>query len=176
MKKRFTLILAAFIIALFGYIKGSFDADMRHESFSYASNALEKTGLPEKYAPSYCLHGFTGFRDSFLQVKFIIQYQDDREALLSKMASTKGWHISQVAQDEYLNFQQTCMWAYSAVLDIPADIIFDAWYYLETDEPAPYSKHAPAGALAEIGQIGYGYEFAVYDVESGLFIFVDQFG
>ena len=176
MKKRLLLIAAALIIALAGYLKGSFDADMRHESFSYAENALKKTGLPEKYAPSYCLHGFTGFRDTFLQVKFIVQYQKDREELLGKMASAKGWHIAQVQGDSYLEFQQLCMWEYADVLDVPEDIVFDAWFYRETDEPASWSKHVSSGSLEDIGQVGNGFEFAVYDLETGLFIFVDQFG
>ena len=176
MGKRILLILTALVIAFFGYLKGSFDTEMRYETFSYAEEALQKTGLPKKYAPSYCLHGFTGFRDSFLQVEFIVEYQSNGEVLLDQMDSEMGWHISPVTREEYLEFQRICMWDYADILSVPEDIVFDAWFYQETDEPNPWSKHVPAGSLKEIGKIGNGYEFAVYDAETGLFIFVDQFG
>lgn len=68
------------------------------------------------------------------------------------------------------------MWEYADVLDVPEDIVFDAWFYRKTDEPASWSKHVSSGSLKDIGQVGNGFEFAVYDLETGLFIFVDQFG
>ena len=120
------------------------------------------------------MHGFTGFRDSFEQTKFRVQYAEDREALLSDIARAKGWRVAPVKAEEFTAFQKQYMWW--AVLDVPTDVVFDAWYYHETHEPADYSLKVTDGTLAEIGRVGYGFEFAVYDAESGLFIFVDQFG
>lgn len=176
MKKRLMLILMVLIIAFGGYLKGLFDANMRHASFSYTENALRRTGLPVKYAPGYCLHGFTDSRDSFMQTEFIVEYQSDREELFAQMDSEIGWRVSSVTGIEYLEFQRICMWKYADVLSVPEDIIFDAWFYRETSKPAPWSEHVSSGPLEDIGQVGNGFEFAVYDLETGLFIFVDQFG
>jgi len=55
-------------------------------------------------------------------------------------------------------------------------IVFDAWYFLETAGPVSYAEDVTFESLLESGYIGDGFEFAVFDVQSGLFIFVDQFG
>ncbi len=174
MKKRFKRIVVICAIGILGYFIGSIDANTRNEMLNRAAVALEKTGLSQTYAPHYSLYGFIGFRDTFSQTKFKVYYDSDRKALFNDIAEAKHWHVTPVAGDEYLEFQRVCMW--NDVLDVPADIVFDAWYYLETTEPDPYSSYTPDGALTEIGQIGRGFEFAVYDADSGLFIFVDQFG
>ena len=36
--------------------------------------------------------------------------------------------------------------------------------------------NVPDGSFEEIGQIGRGFIFAVYDEETGLFIYTEQFG
>ena len=176
MKKRVLIVFAVMILCACCYLKGIIDEDARHASHSYARNALEKTGMSAEFAPGYCLHGFTGFRDTFHQVKFIVEDQHDRKALMAEMTSADGWHVSQVTAAEYLEFQKNCMWTYSQALSVPEEVVFDAWFYCETDEPAPWSKQMTAGALKEIGQVGNGYEFAVFDAETGMFIFADQFG
>jgi len=176
MKKHIVMLLALVLIAFLSYIKGSFDADMRHDDYVYAARSLKKTGLPTECAPSYCLHGFAGSRDSFTQVKFIVDDPFERSVLLKQMKCVKGWHVTPVDGYEYLEFQNRYMWTCSAVLDVPEDIVFDAWYYHETREGSIYSEDVAVGAFSEIGRIGRGYEFAVYDSETGLFVFVDQFG
>lgn len=176
MKRIIRIGIAILLAGFIGCIVGDLRAGIRQSALNRAAIALEKTGLPEMYAPSYSLYGFTGFRDTFSQTKFIVQAKDEREQLFSDISSSKRWRVAPVTAEEYLSFQKTCIQWYSAVLDVPADIVFDAWYYRETSEPNVLSGHAPEGALEEIGHVGYGFEFAVYDRESGLFVFTDLFG
>ena len=63
----------------------------------------------------------------------------------------------------------------NAAVQVRDDAAFDAWYYRETAGPHNASE-APDGPFAEIGQIGRGFVFAVFDAETGLFIFTSQFG
>lgn len=178
MHKRFWIaLLFAFIAGVGGYAAGLLTADISQEFVNHAETALKKTGLSAQYAPSYSLYGFTGFRDSFSQTKFEIESASHKQQILSDMRFAGNWHTAPVTADEYLAFQEACAWTYSSVLDLPANIIFDAWYYLETCAPAaPSSPVVPSGAFSAIGQIGHGFEFAVYDLETGLFIFIDQHG
>lgn len=165
------ILLLCIIVFFVGRVYETFQDD----PLAHAVYALKKTGLSQEYAPAYSLHGSIGIRDYFSQTKFVVQYEHERNKLLQEASLTKGWHTAPVTAEEYLCFQETCMWGYET-LDVPDDVVFDAWYYLETHDPLSYSASAPEGGLKEIGQVGYGYEFAVFDVESGLFIFVDLFG
>ena len=174
MRKRVKSILVICVIGFLGYIVGTIDANTRNEMMNHAVVALERTGISSKYAPNYSMYGFVGFRDMFSQTKFKVYYDSDRKALFNDIAEAKHWHVAPVTGDEYLRLQRACMC--NDVIDVPEDVVFDAWYYLETTEPTQYSGFAPNGALSEIGQIGRGFEFAVFDLETGLFIFVDQFG
>ena len=176
MKRIVRIGIAILLAGFIGCIVGELRAGIRQSALNRAAIALEKTGLPEMYAPSYSLYGFTGFRDTFSQTKFIVQWKDEREQLFSDISSSERWRVAPVTADEYESFRKACIGWYSAVLDVPTDIVFDAWYYLETHEPAKYSDCAPEGAFEEIGQVGYGFEFALYDRESGLFVFTDLFG
>ncbi|MBR6788160.1 MAG: hypothetical protein IKM26_09625 [Clostridia bacterium] len=178
MTKKFFLVLMFIVLAgVVGYTGGLLTADISHEFSNHAEIALRKTGLNVQYAPEYSLYGFTGFRDSFSQTKFAIEYDHEKQQIFSDMKLANNWHISPVSAEDFLAFQEACAWTYSSVLDLPANIIFDAWYYLETCAPAaPSSPAVPSGALSAIGQIGHGFEFAVYDLETGLFIFIDQHG
>lgn len=175
MKKYLVIIAFLLTLSMLGFFAGRIYEAFQDDPFAHAAFALKKTGLSEAYAPSYSLHGAVGVRDSFSQTKFYVQNENERKNLLHEISLEKGWHITPVTSDEYLNFQKTCMWGFET-LNVPESVVFDAWYYLETDVPISHSPFAPAGALSEIEQVGYGYEFAVFDVESGLFIFVDVFG
>lgn len=175
MKKRFKRLAALLIVGFAGYIIGIIDANIQNESINRAANALQKTGLCVDCAPSYSLYGFIGFRDTFTQTKFKVEYESERKLLLDEMKVAKGWHMASVTAEEFRQFQEACAWGISGVLEVPDDVIFDAWYYRETDEPYGTGT-APQGALGEIGQVGRGYEFAVYDMQSGIFILIDQFG
>jgi hypothetical protein len=174
MKRRIIFALGVLIVATIAFFIGGLCGDMQQQSHS--AYALKKTGLPSEYAPVYELHGFTGSRDSFMQTEFLVQYEADRESLLSEIKRTKNWHWQPVTAAQYQRFQSAYMWDYGNVLSIPNDIVFDAWYFLETAGPVSYSEGPDFENLLESGYVGRGFEFAVFDVQSGLFIFVDQFG
>ena len=177
MTKKFFLVLMFIVLAgVVGYTGGLLTADISHEFSNHAEIALRKTGLNVQYAPEYSLYGFTGFRDSFSQTKFVIEYDHEKQQIFSDMKLANNWHISPVSAEDFLAFQDACAWEFSSVLNIPDDITFDAWYYLETSAAADFSPAAPEGALSEIGRVGNGFEFAVFDLETGLFILIDQHG
>jgi len=175
-RKRFIGTFMCVLVLIAAYMLGGVRAGLLHSAINYAERALKKTGLPTTYAPGYCLHGEISSRDSFVQTKFVVEYQSDRQALLEEIERTKGWRLAQVAASEYLAFQQAWLWQCGEVLSVPADTVFDAWYYCETSAPVEGGNAIPAGALEEIGAVGRGFEFAVFDAETGLFVFVDQFG
>jgi len=177
MTKKFFLVLLFIVLAgVVGYTGGLLTADISHEFSNHAEIALRKTGLSVQYAPEYSLYGFTGFRDSFSQTKFEIEYDHEKQQLFNDMQQTNNWHIASVSAEDFLAFQDVCAWEFSSVLDVLGDIVFDAWYYLETAAAADFSPVVPEGALSSIGQVGHGFEFAVYDLETGLFILIDQHG
>ena len=69
------------------------------------------------------------------------------------------------------------MWEYENSWLYSDEITFDAWYYRETVEPDTFSGRIPRGPLEQIGScVGRGFEFAIFDVETGLFVYIDQFG
>ena len=175
-RKRFIGTFMCVLVLIAAYMLGGVRAGLLHSAINYAERALKKTGLPTTYAPGYCLHGEISSRDSFVQTKFVVEYQSDRRTLLEEAKRAKGWRAAPVTATEYLAFQRACLWKCGEVLSVPADTVFDAWYYCETSAPVSNAVAAPAGALEEIGPVGRGFEFAVFDAETGLFVFVDQFG
>ena len=174
MIRRVILVIVVFFIAVIAFIIGILCGDKQMQSHS--AYALKKTGLSSEYAPSYELHGYVGSRDSFMQTEFIVQYETDRDRLLSEIKKTANWHYQPVSTEQYLRFQSQYMWDFAEVLSVPNDMVFDAWYFAETAGPVSYSEGPDFENLLESGYIGRGFEFAVFDVQSGLFIFVDQFG
>ena len=174
--KRWRAALFLILAVCVAYALGGVRASLTYAGINYAETALKKTGISVQYAPSYCLHGDATARDSFAQTVFTVEHQSDRQALLEEAKRTKGWRAAPVTATEYLAFQRACLWKCGEVLSVPADTVFDAWYYCETSAPVSNAVAAPAGALEEIGPVGRGFEFAVFDAETGLFVFVDQFG
>ena len=145
------------------------------DAINSAECALEVTSLPGDCAPSSWLRGSAGLREFMPQTAFVIQYPSDREALFREISRTDGWHAAQVSAQEYRDFADVALWTQAEVLQVRDDTCFDAWYYCETAEP--YAPPAlPDGPLSEIGALGRGFRFAVYDAESGLFVYVNQFG
>ncbi len=140
----------------------------------YSETALRKTGLPTQFAQHYALYGLTAGRDYFSQTVFQVPYSSEQQDLLNIMASTDNWRIAKVSAEDFRGFNAHT-W-YPDVVQVADDIVFDAWYYLETAEPMEGIVHQATGTLESIGTIGYGFEFAVFDVDTGLFIFIDQFG
>lgn len=170
--KTMLLIVA---VGFWGWMAGTIGVLVRNEAFNPAENALLETGLSAPSAPYYSLYGFTGWRDSFSETKFTVPYRSERESLWAEIAASESWRVAELTADEYMLFQQTCMWECASV-DLPPDVVFDAWYYRETNAPAGREPTAPNGALSEIGQVGRGFVLAAYDLESGLFLLVRQFG
>lgn len=166
-------IAVTFLLCIVAFFAGRVIQSEKDSDFNHAEYALKKTSLPEAYAPSYCLHGFTGFRDTFEQAVFEIPYMADREALMQCIRQTDGWTFAPATAQEFLAFA-SCFW-YPTIVSVPDSVVFDAWFYRETDSPTPWA-HAADGCFSTIGEVGNGFEFAVYDLETGLFIFVDQFG
>lgn len=177
------IILLLFLFLFIGIIGWSFGilhastplTGINHDGSS--EFALESTGLPVEYAPGFSLYGYTGFRDSFSQTEFRINYQRERQALLDIISTTDCWHIAPVTASEYSDFASNVMWEYENSWQYSDKIIFDAWYYRERVEPYPPSGQIPKGPLEEIGPyVGRGFEFALFDVDTGLFVYIDQFG
>ncbi len=161
---------AALVIAFYA---GKLAGNVRLSAPNAAEGALEQTGLPGEYAPSYALHGAADGRDSFAQTVFCVERE--REELLQRMSRTEGWRVAEAGAEDYRRFAETAMWSCQAAVRVRDDAAFDAWYYRET--AGPYNAPGiPDGPFAEIGQIGRGFVFAVFDAETGLFIFTSQFG
>ncbi len=163
---------AALVIAFFA---GRLTGNARLFTPNAAQTALEQTGLPRDYAPAYVMHGAADGRDSFEQTVFCVEYEQEREALRQLMSRTQGWRIAEAGAEDYRRFAETAMWSYQAAVQVADDVTFDAWYYRETAEPYN-AQDVPDGFFAEIGQTGRGFVFAAFDAETGLFIFVRQFG
>ena len=98
------ILLSAAVSLAIAYFAGTLAEDLRFASINDAEYALKKMNLPKQYAPAFCLHGYTGFRDSFLMTTFQIQYSIDREDLLERMTNTEGWIVSPVTEAELRGF------------------------------------------------------------------------
>ena len=141
-----------------------------------AQYALKDTGLTFSETGSFSLHGSYGWRDFYDITEFIIPYPENRQTLLAEMKTTEGWHASDVTYNEYLDFCELSLWADYELIMLPEDTVFEAWYYRETCEPSSFSYNTGKGAFEEIGKLGHGFTFAVYDVDTGLFIYFNQHG
>ena len=99
----------------------------------------------------------------------------DRAAMLREIAHTVGWHMAQVTAQDYRLFAHAALWTEAEVLQAWDDVCFDAWFYHETTPPWN-PPELPAGPLSEIGELGRGFRMALFDADSGLFVYVEQFG
>ncbi len=146
-------------------------------SINHAAYALESTGLPGEYAPGFSLHGYTGFRDSYMQTEFCINHSSDCQTILKMISNIDHWHVVPVTASEYLDFASNVLWEYENSWQCADEIVFDAWYYRETTEPHAPNNRVPKGPMEQIGPYaGRGFEFALFDSDTGLFIYIDQFG
>ena len=165
-------LFAVCLIAGISYLAGAITANENKPNRSAV--ALQKTGLPLSYSQHYTLHGASSGRDYFSQTVFQVDYSSERKDLFNIMSRTKNWRIEKVSAKDFRAF--TGHTWYPEVVQVTDDIEFDAWYYLETSEPSGGIVHEAPGMFESIGLIGRGFEFAVFDVDTGLFIFIDQFG
>jgi len=170
-------LLLFILTGVIGWFIGILQENHRMSSISYAARALESTGLPAEYAPNFSLHGYTGFRDSHMQTEFMLDYSNDCQTILSMISETDHWHIAPVTASEYSDFASNIMWGYNNSRLLDDDIVFDAWYYRETTEPHAPDNRVAKGPMEQIGPYaGRGFEFALFDADTGLFIYIDQFG
>lgn len=171
----FSVCLILFLIAI-AYFSGRIQESLSLSGVNQAKYALRKTGLPADDAPVFSLYGTWGFRDFLDITVFNIEWETDRAELFDAMKDAQGWTCAPVTSDEYDRFADAAFWSYADVVMIPEDMMLDAWYYRVSTEPSGYESFAPKGPFEEIGQIARGFEFAVYDVETGFFALIDQFG
>ena len=132
MKHRIIFALGVLIVATIAFFIGGLCGDMQQQSHS--AYALKKTGLPSEYAPVYELHGFTGSRDSFMQTEFLVQYEADRESLLSEIKRTKNWYWQPVSATQYQRFQSAYMWDFAKVLSIPGPEYFEELFRVSRNQ------------------------------------------
>ena len=176
MEKVFKVVLKLWIAAVLlaiAFFVGRLVENQHLASINYAEYALKHMNLPEQYAPSFWLHGSTGFRDFYTITAFQIQYKSDREDLLKCIQRTDGWTVAPVSEEELRRFSES-FW-YPELMPVPDNTVFDAWFYRETTESTQYSESAK-DCFSSIGKIGRGFQFAVFDVETGMVIWVHQFG
>lgn len=165
-------LLGIVLLLLLAFGAGALYENEHTLHVNHAAYALKKCNLSQTYAPSFCLRGFTGFRDTFEQIVFAVE-ETQKSALMQEIGHATGWRAEPVTAEDFRAFSKA-FW-YQEFPPIPDEMIFDAWFYRETHEPTDYA-HIATGSLSSIGAVGYGFEFAMFDMETGLMIFIDQFG
>lgn len=171
------LVWLFFLVGAIGWFFGMLHENNKLTGINYAAYALKSTGLPSEYAPGFSLHGYTGFRDSYMQTEFCIDFPSDRQTILKLIQNTDHWYTAPVTASEYSDFAGNVMWQYENSWRCSDEIVFDAWFYRETSEPHAPNNRVPEGPMEQIGPYaGRGFEYALFDVDTGLFIYIDQFG
>ena len=165
-------LLGIVLLLLLAFGAGALYENENALQVNHAAYALKKCNLSQTYAPSFCLRGFTGFRDTYEQIVFAVE-ETQKTALMQEIGRATGWRAEPVTAEDFRAFSKA-FW-YQEFPPIPDDMVFDAWFYRETHEPTDYA-HIATGSLSSIGAVGFGFEFAVFDLETGLMIFIDQFG
>ena len=178
--RKFLVIMAAAIaLALLlgaAFVVGSLIESEGRSERARAETALRDTGLDASFAPAFALSGLTYSRDSFEMTTFVVEGDSNRKVLLSACSAQASWHREQVTAEEFISFSDTAFWPFARALGRPRVDAFDAWYYRENAAPAGTEIELANGHFAEIGRLGRGFSFAVYDSDTGLFIYVRQFG
>ena len=139
-----------------------------------ARNALQLTGIRQDFDPDFVFHGSHIGRDMFSQTFFEVSY-GDRKELMRLIRSTDGWHTEALTAKDYCEFVEITWYPSMIKQMISDDIVFEAWFYRETTPSAGYEPMLQ-GYFSFLGQAARGFEFAVFDEDTGLFIFIDQFG
>lgn len=166
----FGLLFASFVL---GKIDASIDEPYKDEH-AKARNALQLTGIRQDFDPDFVFHGSHIGRDMFSQTFFEVSY-GDRKELMRLIRSTDGWHSEALTAKDYCDFVEITWYPSMIQHMISDDIVFDAWFYRETTPSAGFEPMLH-GYFSFLGQAARGFEFAVFDEDTGLFIFIDQFG
>ena len=178
-RKPLAILAAGIALALLlgaAFVAGSLFESYGRNERARAETALRDTRLDSCFAPAFALSGLTGSRDSFEMTAFVVEGGSNRKALLTACSAQAGWHRGQVTAEEFVSFSDAAFWPFARMLGGPRVDAFDAWYYRENAAPAGTETALASGCFAEIGRLGRGFSFAVYDSDTGLFIYVRQFG
>lgn len=140
-----------------------------------ASYAFEETGLTPSFEIPYVLDGSLVGRDNYKQTIFEVPYRSEREELWGLIQNTDGWHAETITADDYRSISEITWYPSLVNNTIADDIEFDAWFYRETVPAVGYERRIN-GYFSFLGQAARGMEFAVFDKDTGLFIFIDQRG
>ena len=173
-KKAFLCVLLGMLIGAVGCLACVIWSDLT-ASEDHGEFALRQTGLAGDYTLNLVMHGDNLSRDSFSQT-FLLVDQHSREGLLREISRAPQWRVAPLPAADFRAFQAQAMWFRDESLQVADATEFDAWYYRETAEPAGWDAVIGTGPLAEIGRVGRGFDFAAYDRDSGLFVYVNQFG
>ena len=139
-----------------------------------AISALRKTNIQQDFRPTFLLYGGHIGRDMYAQTFFEVPYTA-RTELMDLIRDTDGWHAETITSEDYCDFVEITWFPAMMKQMISGDIEFDAWFYRETTPPAGYEPMVQ-GHFSFLGRAARGFEFAVFDEDTGLFILIDQFG
>ena len=173
------LLIACFVFGLLfvSFSLGKIDAyidEPYKDEHAKARNALQLTGIQQDFDPDFVFHGSHIAREMFSQTFFEVSY-GDRKELMSLIRNTDGWHSEALTAKDYCDFVEITWYPSMIQHMISDDIVFDAWFYRETTPSAGFEPMLH-GYFSFLGQAARGFEFAVFDEDTGLFIFIDQFG
>ncbi len=173
------LLIACFVFGLLfaSFSLGKIDAYLDEpykDEHAKARNALRLTGIQQDFDPDFVFHGSHIGRKMFSQTFFEVSY-GDRKELMSLIRNTDGWHSEALTAKDYCDFVEITWYPDMIQHMISDDIVFDAWFYRETTPSAGFEPMLH-GYFSFLGQAARGFEFAVFDEDTGLFIFIDQFG
>ena len=172
MKHIWLWIIGLWLVCCF-ILSGCSDEPYKDEHVM-ATHALQKTNIIQDFVPDFVFHGSHIGRDMYSQTFFEFSYTDRKE-LMDIIRNTDGWHVETLTSEDYCDFVEITWYPSMVKQMICGDIEFDAWFYRETTPSAGYEPMI-GGYFSFLGRAARGFEFAVFDKETGLFIFIDQFG
>lgn len=177
--RRILYILLAAALCVVSFQAGAFwDSFLSEKPYAdhaaKAANAFAKTNLAS-FEITYVLHGSNIGRDMYSQTVFEVPYDTDKKELMECIRNADGWHVEAITADDYRDFVEITWYPSMVQHTVSDDIVFDAWFYRETCPSAGYEKMMK-GRFSYMGRAARGFEFAVYDKDTGLFIFIDQHG
>ena len=181
--RRIRLILLAAALCAVSVISGVFWRELHDflpeepyaDHIAKAAYAFKETGLFPSFDVDYVLEGSHLGRDSFRLTVFEIPYEAYKSELMILITDAEGWHVEAIGAGDYRDFAEVTWFPSMLQATVADDIVFDAWYYRKTTPSAGYEP-MQKGCFRFLGRAARGFEFAVYDRETGLFIFIDQFG
>ncbi|MDO5435832.1 MAG: hypothetical protein Q4G19_05635 [Clostridia bacterium] len=178
--RRILKILLVAVLCIVSMIIGAFWKVFQEENpypdhTAKSAYAFSKTNLSPSFEVNYVLDGRHTGRDSFIQTIFEVPYSANREELMELIRNADGWHAETITADDYRSFAEVTWYPSIVKNTVSDDIEFDAWFYCVTAPSAGYEPDI-GGHFSFLGQAARGFEFAVFDQDTGLFIYIDQLG